>query len=134
MAIGIEAVLFLLGGIFLAFILVLAFGKGSGTARSRSMSGAAVIRLERQVKPQVGARGNATADQRSGHPHPHSSEGVRLADYADDVEQLETVATRIAAALGVSVELARLNAKGSEVEERVPVRKLPRNQQGGVSQ
>jgi hypothetical protein len=52
-----------------------------------------------------------------------SSEGLRLADYADEVERLETIATRIATALGARVELARLNS-GKNAELEVPVRGL----------
>lgn len=36
-----------------------------------------------------------------------SNDGVRLSDFADQLEQLEAVATRLAGALGVSVEFAR---------------------------
>ena len=66
-----------------------------------------MVKLERQVKPRdsteetrllINDQAILTA----------SSAGVRLADYADEVEQLEMVATRIASALDVSVELARL--------------------------
>lgn len=61
-----------------------------------------------------------------------SSAGVRLADYADEVEQLEAIATHMASALGVTVELTRLSGKGGRpIEEPVPVRRLPRNQQNG---
>lgn len=63
-----------------------------------------------------------------------SGEGLRLADYADEVEQLEMMATKIASALGVSVELARVPEKGGKPEEdAVPVRRLPRSQQDGTS-
>ena len=61
-----------------------------------------------------------------------SSAGVRLADYADEVEQLEAIATHMASALGVTVELTRLSGKGGRpTEAPVAVRRLPRNQQNG---
>ena len=63
-----------------------------------------------------------------------SSAGVRLADYAAEVEQLEAIATHMASALGVTVEFTRLPSKGAQpAEEAVPVRRLPRNQQNGSS-
>ena len=63
-----------------------------------------------------------------------SGVGVRLADYADEVEQLETIATHIASALGVTVELARAPGKGGQSEEEaISVRRLPRSQQNGTS-
>jgi hypothetical protein len=49
------------------------------------------------------------------------------------VEQLETIATHMAAALDVTVELTRVPPKGSQPEEAVPVRRLPRNQQNGTA-
>ncbi len=62
-----------------------------------------------------------------------SSDGLRLADYADEVEQLETLATKIADALGGRVELARVSEPGkSAAEEAIPVRQLPRSQQDGT--
>ena len=131
MIIGIESLLFLLGGIILAVILTQVFGRG--VTRSHEASGAAVVRLERQVKPL-----DSTEETRllinDQAILAASSEGVRLADYADEVEQLETVATRIPSALGVSVELARLPGKGRPAEEEaVAVRRLPRSRQDGAA-
>ena len=37
-----------------------------------------------------------------------SNDGIRLAQYADEVEQLEAVAARLAQSLGVRVEFARV--------------------------
>jgi hypothetical protein len=109
MASAIESLLFLLGGLILALVLVKAFGRSSDDAKSRAAT-------------QLNAQTILVA----------SSAGVRLADYADEVEQLEAIATHMASALGVTVELTRLSGKGGRsIEEPVPVRRLPRNQQNG---
>lgn len=130
MAIAIESLLFLLGGLILAFVLVRAFGRSANDTRSR---GAAQVRLERMMSSADGVEQTRLLlnDQAILIA---SSAGVRLADYADEVEQLEAIATHMAAALGVTVELTRLTAKGGQpAEEAVPVRRLPRNQQNGTA-
>jgi hypothetical protein len=130
MAIGIESLLFLLGGVILAFALVRAFGRSATDARSR---GGAQVRLERTMS----SAGGVEETRLLLNDQPilvASSEGVRLADYADEVEQLEAIATHMAAALGVAVELTRLPGKGNpSVDAAVPVRRLPRNQQNGTA-
>lgn len=55
-----------------------------------------------------------------------TNDGVRLAAYAEEVEQLEALAARIASALGVSVSFTRLPGKGTETAEGISVRSLPR--------
>jgi hypothetical protein len=134
MTIAIESLLVLLGGIVLAVLLIQVFGRGTGTPRPRSASGTGVVKLERQVQPQEGTEETRLLinDQAI---LAASSAGLRLADYADEVEQLEMVATRIASALGVSVELARLPSGSgpAEQEEAVPVRRLPRSRQSGAA-
>jgi hypothetical protein len=130
MAIGIEALLFLLGGIILALVLIKAFGRSGNDARAR---GAAQVRLERTMNSADGVE--ETRLLLNDQPIlVASSAGVRLADYADEVEQLEAIATHMASALGVTVEFTRLPSKGAQpAEEAVPVRRLPRNQQNGSS-
>ncbi|MCX7707138.1 MAG: hypothetical protein N2204_03930 [Anaerolineae bacterium] len=54
-----------------------------------------------------------------------TNDGVRLAAYTEEVEQLEALAARIASALGVSVSFTRLPAKGTDAEG-IAVRSLPR--------
>ena len=128
MAIAIESLLFLLGGLILALVLVKAFARSSDDARSRA---ATQVRLERVISSPDGIEEtrlvlNAQTILVA------SSAGVRLADYADEVEQLEAIATHMASAFGVTVELTRLSGKGGRpIEEPVPVRRLPRNQQNG---
>ena len=130
MAIGIEALLFLLGGIILALVLIKAFGRSGNEARAR---GAAQVRLERTMSSADGVE--ETRLLLNDQPILlASSAGVRLADYAAEVEQLEGIATHMASALGVTVEFTRLPGKGAQpVEEAVPVRQLPRKQQNGSS-
>ena len=129
MGIAIESLLFLLAGIVLAVILIQVFGRGAGPNKA-----AAVIKLERRVRLRDNTEETRLLINNQAILAA-SSEGVRLADYADEVEQLETVATRLASALGVSVELTRLPDKGGPAAvEAVPVRRLPRNQRDGTSQ
>lgn len=128
MGIAIESLLFLLAGIVLAVILIQVFGRGAGPHRKD-----AAIKLERRFR----APNNIEETRLLINDQAilaASSEGVRLADYADEVEQLELVATRIATALGVNVELTRLPGKGAPAEEEaLSVRRLPPNQQSGAA-
>ena len=131
MEIAIESLLFLLGGVILTLVLVKAFGRSSDDARPR---GTAQVKLERTMNPADGVEETRLLvnDQVI---LVASSTGVRLADYADEVEQLEAIAVLLASALGVTVELTRLSGKnGRPVEEAVPVRRLPRSQQNGSAQ
>jgi hypothetical protein len=133
MAIAIESLLFLLGGVILALVLVKAFSRSTGNAGSRGAAGAPQVRLERAMRFPEGVEETRLVlnDQTI---LVASGVGVRLADYADEVEQLETIAIHIASALGVTVELARAPGKGSQSEEEaVSVRRLPRSQQNGTS-
>ncbi len=118
MVIAVESLLFLLAGIILAVVLIQIFGRG-GERRTPA------IRLVRSLKPADGAEETRLLinDQAI---LTASSAGLRLADYSDEVERLETIATRIASALGAHVELARLEGKDPGQIEGVPVRKLPR--------
>jgi hypothetical protein len=127
MAIAAETLLFLLGGVLLALVLIRAFGRSTSVPGPR---GAAQVRLERAANAAEGVE--ETRLLINDQPIlAASSAGVRLADYADEVEQLETIATRVASALGVTVELTRLRGKGSPPEDQaVPVRRLPHQQNG----
>jgi len=121
--IEIEALLFLLGGIAIATVLILAFGRGGNSAWSRAGTGAAAVRLVRSVKlPENIEESQLVINDQV--ILSASSAGLRPADYVEEIEQLETVATRIASALGVSLELARLDPKEARLEEGVPVRQL----------
>jgi hypothetical protein len=117
--IAIESLLFLLAGIALAVLLIQLFGKGGEVVRGRP-----VVRLVRSVtSPDEVEETRLTINDQA--ILSTSSEGLRLADYADEVERLETIATRIASALGTRVELTRLGtAKDVELKAGVPVRGL----------
>ena len=116
--IAIESVLFLLGGIVLAVVLIQVFGRGGEAARGRPS-----VRLVRSTQAPDGAEETRlTINDRP--ILTASSEGLRLADYADEVERLETIATRIASALGGSVELARVGPPKPGLDAGVPVCEL----------
>lgn len=57
-----------------------------------------------------------------------SNDGVGLAEYADEVEQLEALAARLAASMGVTVEFSRVAARSPAGESGIPIRNLPANQ------
>jgi hypothetical protein len=123
--IAIESVLFLLAGIVLAVVLIQVFGRGGEAARNRG-----VVRLVRATRATDGAE--ETRLTINDQPIlTASSEGLRLADYADEVERLETIATRIASALGGRVELARIGPQKPELGEGVPVRGLLASERAG---
>lgn len=135
MPVAIDA-LFLIGGLAaIAVVLIWVFNSlGSRDGKARRMAGQARIRLERRMKLPQGIE--ETRLLINDQPIlAASAEGLRLADYADEVEQLETLATRIASALGVNVELERVPGKGAPAEEEtLPVRRLPRDRQDGAAQ
>lgn len=110
MTIAIESVLFLLAGIALAVILIQLFGKAGEASRTRP----AVVRLVRLMQATDGHE--ETRLTINGQVIlTVSGQGLRLADYAEEVARLEALATRIASALGSSVELARVAAPGAEL-------------------
>ncbi|PKO23150.1 MAG: hypothetical protein CVU38_05515 [Chloroflexi bacterium HGW-Chloroflexi-1] len=122
--IAVESLLFLLGGIAIAIVLIQVFGRGGDGARSRTGRNAASVKLVRSVKlPENIEESRLVIDDQV--ILSASSAGLRPADYVDEIEQLETIATRIASALGVSLELARLDPKEALLEAGVPVRQLP---------
>lgn len=118
MVIVIEYLLLFLAGILLAVVLTQVIGRGTkpsdGSVKlvrsPRTTDGREETRLLINDKIILAA----------------TNDGVRLADYADEVEQLETVAARIAAALGVSVEFARMSSGKPNDERGISTRDLPR--------
>jgi hypothetical protein len=52
------------------------------------------------------------------------SEGMRLSDYAEQVEQMEAVATRLAAALGTPVEFSRAAPRKPGDEAGIPINQV----------
>ena len=119
MVIAIESLLFLLAGIVLAVVLTRVFGR---SASPPSATGA--VKLVRSPRTADGREEtrlliNDTLILTA------SNDGVRPAAYADEVEQLEAVAARIAGALGVSVEFARINTGKPNEENGLSIRDLP---------
>jgi len=123
--IAIESILFLAGGIVLAVILIQVFARPSDASKRIAQPAVRLVRSPQSAgrfevtQLMVNDRAILTA----------SSEGLRLADYAEEVERLEQVAARLAGALSVSVELARLEPAGAQLERGVPVRQLPKDAQ-----
>jgi len=129
--IAVESLLLLLGGIAVATVLILAFGRGGG-AGSRGGRDAASVKVVRSVKlPEHIEESRLLINDQV--ILSASSAGLRPADYAEEIDQLETVATRIASALGVGLELARPAPKEALLEAGVPVRQLPHPRSDAVN-
>lgn len=124
--IAVESLLFLLAGIALAVILTQVFGRGAESSRGRA---GPVVKLVRSVGADGQEETRLTVNDQV--ILTASSEGLRLADYTEQVERLEAVATRIADALGVHLEFARAVPRRAEnPEEGIPVHQLPRQEAG----
>jgi hypothetical protein len=121
MTVAIESVLLLLAGISLAIFVSRALSRGTGPAPA---DGAPAVQLVRTARTAEGLEETRLAvnDQVIVAA---SNDGIRLAEYADEVEQLEAVAARLARALGSTVQFVRLNA-GAEMAEGIAMRTLPR--------
>jgi hypothetical protein len=123
--IAIESILFLIGGVVLAVVLVQVFARPNDSTRRIPPPGVRLVRVLRsadrseEIRLTLNDRVILTA----------SSEGLRPSDYADEVERLEQVASRMAGALGVSIELARVEPGGAQLENGVPVKQLPKDTQ-----
>ena len=102
MAIAVESLVFLLGGIILTVLLWQVLGRPKPT----SPNGAPSVKLVRTPRTADGREETIlTINDRA--ILTVNNEDVRFSEFADRLEQLEAVATRIAAALGVSVEFTR---------------------------
>ena len=115
-----DSLIFLVVGMLLGLVLMRTFAKPAGGAppsvrlvrTARTSDGREETRLFVNDKPILTA----------------SNDGVRLAEYADEVEQLEAVAARLAASLSVTVEFARVSARTPGGENGIPMRNLPAEQ------
>lgn len=125
MIIVIESLLFLLGGVVLGVLLTQLFGRGVDTGKERS--NLPMVRLVRtpitmegfeKTRLVINNRVILTA----------SSEGLRPAAYADEIEYVEAIATRVASALGTTVELERTSAQDSAGEEDILTQYLPKSE------
>lgn len=125
MSIAIESLLILLAGVVLTIVLTQVLSRSKPSPPSvtgsvklmrspRTADGREETRLLINDKPILSA----------------SNDGVRLAEYADEVEQLEAVAARIAGALGVTVEFTRAGTGKAHEENGISMRDLPRSDIG----
>jgi hypothetical protein len=121
MMIAIESLAFLIAGALIVGVLAWALGwgrAGRGAPRTPSVK---LVRTARTAQGReellltVNERVILAAD----------SQGVRLSDYAEQVEQMEAVATRLAAALGAPVEFARAAARKPGDEAGIPIGQAP---------
>jgi len=121
MAIAIESVLFLLGGVLLAVVLWYAIGRPS---RPQKPAGAPAVTLVR-IPRRADGREETFLTVNDAVILSVSNEGVRLSEFADQLEQLEAIATRLAASLGVNVEFARASAIPPDAQAGVSMSDLP---------
>ncbi len=101
--IAIESLVFLVAGVLVAVVVALVFGLGRP---GRGAPHAPSVKLVRSPRNAQG-REELLLTVNDRVILAANSEGLRLSDYADRVEQMEAVATRLAAALGTPVEFAR---------------------------
>lgn len=119
MAIAVESLVFLLGGIILAVLLWQVLGR----PKPESPDGAPRVNLVRTPRTADGREETIlTINDRA--VLTVNNEDVRLSEFADRLEQLEAVATRIAAALGVSVEFTRVGPHTPQ-DAGIPISDLP---------
>lgn len=126
MTVAIESVLFLLAGILLATVLTRLLNRSTEVAGGPAAGGeAAMVKLVRTARTADG-REETRLTVNDQVILAASNDGIRLAEYADEVEQLEAVAARLAHAMGGSVQFVRLSTGGAEMAEGIPMRALPR--------
>lgn len=118
----VELLLIVLVAVVLMVVLTQVFGRGKPSADQSDTPSVKLVRTARGVDGReetlllVNERVILTAN----------NDGVRLADYADEVEQLEAVAARLATALGVTVEFARVGGQKPGDEKGLAMRTMPR--------
>jgi hypothetical protein len=119
--IAIESLVFLGAGVLLVIILAQVFGWGrSGKGAPRTPA----VKLVRTPRTTQG-REELLLTVNDRVILAANNEGLRLSDYAEHVEQLEALATRLAAALGTPVEFARTGARKPGDETGVPIDQVP---------
>jgi len=118
-AIAVESLVFLFGGILLAVLLWQVLGRPKPVAPQ----GAPSVKLVRTPRTADGREETIlTVNDRV--ILTVSNENVRLSEFADRLEQLEAVATRIAGGLGVAVEFTRTGPQGAQ-DAGIPMTDLP---------
>ena len=113
-----DSLVFLVIGMVLGWLLVRSFGK---PPEASSGAGVKLVRTARTAEGREDTRlvVNDSVILAA------SNDGVRLAEYADEVEQLEAVAARLARSLGVGVEFTRVGPRLPGDENGIPMRTLP---------
>lgn len=121
----------------IAYLVVLAIGLGLGVvlARTFGKSGgsAPTVKLVRTARTADG-REETRLFVNDAAILSASNDGVRLAEYADEVEQLEAVAARLAGSMGVTVEFTRVAARTPGTDNGIPMRNLPSEQSSPAQQ
>ncbi len=112
-----DSLVFLVIGMLLGLVLMRTFGKPGGGAP-------ASVKLVRTARTADG-REETRLFVNDAAILTASNDGVRLAEYADEVEQLEAVAARLAASMGVTVEFSRIGPRAPGGENGIPMRDLP---------
>jgi hypothetical protein len=118
-AIAVESLVFLFGGILLAVLLWQVLGRPKPAAPQ----GAPSVKLVRTPRTADGREETIlTVNDRV--ILTVNNENVRLSEFADRLEQLEAVATRIAGGLGVTVEFTRAGPQAAQ-DAGIPMTDLP---------
>ena len=119
--IAIESLAFLLAGALIVGALAWALGWGRAGKSAPRTPSVKLVRTARTTQGReellltVNERVILAAD----------SQGLRLSEYAEQVEQMEAVATRLAAALGTPVEFARAAPRKPGEESGLPISQTP---------
>jgi hypothetical protein len=119
--IAIESLVFLIAGAVLVGVLAWALGWGRS---GRGAPHAPSVKLVRAARNTQG-REELLLTVNDRVILAASNEGLRLADYAERVEQIEAVATRLAEALGSPVEFARSGARKPGDEAGISIVDVP---------
>jgi hypothetical protein len=121
MVIAVESLVFLVAGIVLAVILVQLFGRPSKPGPGRGTPAVRLVRVPRTAD----GREETLLTVNDRVILAVNNEGVRLSEFADQVDRLEAIATRLAAALGVSAEFARAGTRQPDDQAGIPMREVP---------
>jgi hypothetical protein len=113
-----DSLVFLVIGMLLGWLLVRSFGKPEPPASGAS------VKLVRTARTAEG-REETRLSVNESVILTASNDGIRLAEYADEVEQLEAVAARLARSLGVTVEFTRVGPRLPGDENGIAMRTLP---------
>ena len=113
-----DSLVFLVLGMLLGWLLVRSFGK------SELAPAGASVKLVRTVRTVEGHEETRLLVNES-VILAASNDGVRLSEYADEVEQLEAVAARLARSMGVAVEFSRVGPRQSGDDNGISMRTLP---------